>query len=64
MCTATICPPERILKAARVAANTFMLAGQSDPGDIIRSLRNGIYCATLIGNGPEASSMSAWWATI
>jgi TldD protein len=29
--------------------NTFMLAGESDPGDIVRSVSNGIYCATFGG---------------
>ncbi|HUQ93314.1 MAG TPA: metalloprotease TldD [Bryobacteraceae bacterium] len=36
--------------------NTFMLAGQSDPGDIIRSVPKGIYCATFGGGQVDITS--------
>ena len=29
--------------------NTYMLAGESDPEEIIRSVKKGIYCASLGG---------------
>jgi TldD protein len=36
--------------------NTFMLAGQSDPEEIIRSVENGIYCATFGGGQVDITS--------
>jgi TldD protein len=36
--------------------NTYMLAGQSDPGDIIRSVPKGIYCATFGGGQVDITS--------
>src|SRR5512142_396569 len=36
--------------------NTYMLAGQSDPGDIIRSVSKGIYCATFGGGQVDITS--------
>ena len=36
--------------------NTYMLAGQSDPEEIIRSVKNGIYCASLGGGQVDITS--------
>ena len=36
--------------------NTFMLAGQDDPGDIIRSVNKGIYCANFGGGQVDITS--------
>jgi TldD protein len=36
--------------------NTFMLAGESDPHDIIRSVPKGIYCATFAGGQVDITS--------
>ncbi|MBS1828746.1 MAG: metalloprotease TldD [Acidobacteria bacterium] len=36
--------------------NTFMLAGESDPSDIIRSVPKGIYCATFGGGQVDITS--------
>lgn len=36
--------------------NTFMLAGESDPGEIIRSVPNGLYCATFGGGQVDITS--------
>ena len=36
--------------------NTYMLAGDSDPGDIIRSVPKGIYCATFGGGQVDITS--------
>ncbi len=39
--------------------NTYMLAGESDPEEILRSVKNGIYCASLVvvrWTSPAASS--------
>ena len=36
--------------------NTFMLAGESDPGDIIRSVKKGIYCTTFGGGQVDITS--------
>lgn len=36
--------------------NTFMLAGESDPADIIRSVPKGIYCATFGGGQVDITS--------
>jgi TldD protein len=36
--------------------NTFMLAGQDDPGDIIRSVNRGIYCANFGGGQVDITS--------
>jgi len=36
--------------------NTFMLAGESDPGDIIRSVTKGIYCANFGGGQVDITS--------
>ena len=36
--------------------NTFMLAGQDDPGDIIRSVSRGIYCANFGGGQVDITS--------
>jgi TldD protein len=36
--------------------NTYMLAGQSDPEDIIRSVPKGIYCATFGGGQVDITS--------
>ncbi|MBZ5631974.1 MAG: metalloprotease TldD [Acidobacteriia bacterium] len=36
--------------------NTYMLAGQSDPDDIIRSVPKGIYCATFGGGQVDITS--------
>jgi TldD protein len=36
--------------------NTYMLAGQSDPQDIIRSVPKGIYCATFGGGQVDITS--------
>ncbi len=36
--------------------NTFMLAGESDPGDIIRSVPRGLYCTTFGGGQVDITS--------
>ena len=36
--------------------NTFMLAGEEDPADIIRSVHNGIYCANFGGGQVDITS--------
>jgi TldD protein len=36
--------------------NTFMLAGQSDPGDIIRSVKRGLYAVTFGGGQVDITS--------
>lgn len=36
--------------------NTYMLAGESDPQDIIRSVKKGIYCASLGGGQVDITS--------
>ncbi|MBK7929395.1 MAG: metalloprotease TldD [Bryobacterales bacterium] len=36
--------------------NTFMLAGASDPEEIIRSVKNGLYCATFGGGQVDITS--------
>jgi len=36
--------------------NTFMLAGESDPEEIIRSVKKGIYCATFGGGQVDITS--------
>jgi TldD protein len=36
--------------------NTFMLAGQDDPQDIIRSVRNGLYAVTFGGGQVDITS--------
>ena len=36
--------------------NTYMLAGESDPEDIIRSVKKGIYCANLGGGQVDITS--------
>ena len=36
--------------------NTFMLAGESDPADIIKSVKKGIYCATFGGGQVDITS--------
>ena len=36
--------------------NTYMLAGQSDPDDIIRSVQKGIYCTTFGGGQVDITS--------
>jgi TldD protein len=36
--------------------NTFMLAGESDPADIIRSTPRGLYCATFGGGQVDITS--------
>src|SRR5207248_467296 len=36
--------------------NTFMLAGESDPADIIRSVAKGIYCANFGGGQVDITS--------
>jgi len=36
--------------------NTFMLAGESDPADIIRSVSKGIYCANFAGGQVDITS--------
>ena len=36
--------------------NTYMLAGDSDPADIIRSVQKGIYCATFSGGQVDITS--------
>jgi TldD protein len=36
--------------------NTFMLAGQSDPGDIIRSVPKGLYCVNFGGGQVDITS--------
>ena len=40
----------------RTAANTFMLAGRSDPADIIRSVPRGLYCANFGGGQVDITS--------
>jgi TldD protein len=36
--------------------NTFMLAGESDPQEVIASVRNGLYCATFGGGQVDITS--------
>ena len=36
--------------------NTYMLAGESDPEEIIRSVKKGIYCASLGGGRVDITS--------
>ena len=36
--------------------NTYMLAGDSDPGDIVRSVSKGLYCATFAGGQVDITS--------
>jgi len=36
--------------------NTYMLAGQSDPQEIIRSVKKGLYCASLGGGQVDITS--------
>lgn len=36
--------------------NTFMLAGESDPAEIVRSVPNGIYCANFAGGQVDITS--------
>jgi TldD protein len=36
--------------------NTFMLAGESDPDEIVRSVPNGLYCATFGGGQVDITS--------
>jgi len=36
--------------------NTFMLAGESDPGDIVRSVPKGLYCANFGGGQVDITS--------
>jgi TldD protein len=36
--------------------NTFMLAGESDPEEIVRSVQKGIYCATFGGGQVDITS--------
>ena len=36
--------------------NTFMLAGESDPEEIVRSVQNGLYCATFGGGQVDITS--------
>jgi TldD protein len=36
--------------------NTFMLAGESDPGDIVRSVSRGVYCAAFGGGSVDITS--------
>ena len=36
--------------------NTFMLAGESDPGDIVRSTPRGLYCASFGGGQVDITS--------
>jgi TldD protein len=36
--------------------NTFMLAGESDPGEIVRSVRKGLYCANFGGGQVDITS--------
>jgi len=36
--------------------NTFMLAGESDPEDIIRSVKKGLYCANFGGGQVDITS--------
>ncbi|MDZ4798036.1 MAG: metalloprotease TldD [Bryobacteraceae bacterium] len=36
--------------------NTFMLAGESDPGEIIRSVKKGLYCANFGGGQVDITS--------
>lgn len=36
--------------------NTFMLAGESDPGDIVRSVKSGLYCANFGGGQVDITS--------
>ena len=36
--------------------NTFMLAGESDPGEIVRSVKKGVYCATFGGGQVDITS--------
>ncbi len=36
--------------------NTFMLAGESDPEEVVKSVKNGIYCATFGGGQVDITS--------
>jgi TldD protein len=36
--------------------NTFMLAGESEPGDIVRSVQRGLYCTTFGGGQVDITS--------
>jgi TldD protein len=36
--------------------NTFMLAGESDPGDIVRSVSKGVYCSAFGGGSVDITS--------
>jgi TldD protein len=36
--------------------NTFMLAGESDPGDIVRSVSRGVYCSAFGGGSVDITS--------
>ena len=36
--------------------NTFMLAGESDPAEIIRSVPRGLYCTTFGGGQADITS--------
>jgi len=36
--------------------NTYMLAGESDPEEIIRSVEKGIYCTTFSGGQVDITS--------
>jgi TldD protein len=36
--------------------NTYMLAGQSDPGDIVRSVSRGVYCSAFGGGSVDITS--------
>jgi TldD protein len=36
--------------------NTFLLAGESDPGDVLRSVSKGLYCATFGGGQVDITS--------
>jgi TldD protein len=36
--------------------NTFMLAGESDPGDIVRSVAKGVYCSAFGGGSVDITS--------
>jgi len=36
--------------------NTYMLAGESDPEEIVRSVQKGIYCATFAGGQVDITS--------
>ncbi len=36
--------------------NTYMLAGESDPGDIVRSVQRGVYCSAFGGGSVDITS--------